>query len=75
MHRSTIRKRPLRPALILLLPILGSISAARAEPGWKGWLAPGKWQAGIPPISLVALLAALTPLVVKRRLVHEKRER
>ncbi len=38
-------------------------------------MAPGKWQAGIPPISLVAVTAALTPLLVKRRLVHNKRER
>jgi len=40
--------------------------------GWKGWLAPKGWQAGIPPISLVAVVVALIPLVVKRRLVREK---
>ena len=43
--------------------------------GWKGWMAPGKWQAGIPPISLVAVTAASLPLLVKRRLVHDKRQR
>jgi len=29
----------------------------------------------LPPISLLALVGALVPLFVKRRLVHEKRER
>ncbi len=43
--------------------------------GWKGWLAPSGWQAGLPPISLVAVVAALVPLLVKRKLVREKRER
>jgi len=42
--------------------------------GWKGWLAPGDWQAGIPPISLVAVLVALVPLLVKRKLVHDKQK-
>ena len=39
------------------------------------WYTPGKWQAGIPPISLVAVIAALLPLLVKRRLVHDMRQR
>ena len=43
--------------------------------GLEGWLAPADWNSGLPPISLVALLAALVPLLVKRKLVHEKRER
>ena len=43
--------------------------------GLKGWLAPKGWPAGLPPISLLALLAALVPLVVKRRRVRERRER
>jgi DMSO/TMAO reductase YedYZ heme-binding membrane subunit len=43
--------------------------------GWKGWLAPMGWQAGLPPISLLALVAALVPLLVKRKLVQEKRKR
>jgi DMSO/TMAO reductase YedYZ heme-binding membrane subunit len=34
--------------------------------GVKGWLDPGAWNGGLPPISLIALLAALIPLVVKR---------
>ena len=42
--------------------------------GWKGWLAPSDWHSGLPPISLVALVAALVPLLVKRKLVREKRE-
>ena len=43
--------------------------------GLKGWLTPDKWPAGLLPISLVALIVALIPLVVKRKLVQEKRER
>ena len=43
--------------------------------GLKGWLAPSGWPAGMPPISLVALVAALVPLLVKRKLVQEKRTR
>ena len=43
--------------------------------GLKGWLAPKGWPAGFPPISLLAVLAALVPLVVKRKIVLEKRER
>jgi DMSO/TMAO reductase YedYZ heme-binding membrane subunit len=40
--------------------------------GWKGWLAPRGWPAWLPPISMLATAAALTPLIVKRRLVREK---
>ena len=43
--------------------------------GWKGWLEPRGWPAWIPPISLVAVLIALVPLVVKRKLVREERSR
>jgi DMSO/TMAO reductase YedYZ heme-binding membrane subunit len=43
--------------------------------GVKGWLAPGGWQGGIPPVSLVAVVAALVPLVVKRKLEHDKKTR
>ena len=43
--------------------------------GWKGWLAPKGWQGGLPPISLIAVVAALIPLLVKRKLAREKRER
>jgi DMSO/TMAO reductase YedYZ heme-binding membrane subunit len=35
--------------------------------GFKGWLA--------PPISLIAVIAALVPLFVKRKLEHDKEER
>ena len=43
--------------------------------GLKGWLAPRGWPAGIPPISLVALLVALVPLFVKRKLVRDQQGR
>ncbi len=43
--------------------------------GVKGWLAPSGWHGGIPPISLVAVIAALVPLVVKRKVEHDKKER
>lgn len=43
--------------------------------GWEGWLAPAGWNGGLPPISLVALVAALVPLFVKRRMVRERRDR
>ena len=43
--------------------------------GWKGWLAPRGWHGGIPPVSLVAVIAALVPLLVKRRLEHDRKAR
>lgn len=43
--------------------------------GWKGWLAPGGWHGGIPPVSLVAVIAALVPLLVKRKLTHDSQKR
>jgi len=43
--------------------------------GWKGWIAPDHWPASIPPISMLALIAALVPLVVKNRQVRQRRER
>lgn len=43
--------------------------------GLKGWLAPKGWPAGIPPISLVAVVIAMVPLFIKTRLKHEKRLR
>jgi len=43
--------------------------------GIKGWLAPQGWHGGMPPVSLVALVAALVPLVVKRKWEHDKQER
>ena len=43
--------------------------------GLKGWMAPKGWPSGIPPISLVAVLAALVPLLIKRKLIYEKQKR
>jgi DMSO/TMAO reductase YedYZ heme-binding membrane subunit len=43
--------------------------------GIKGWLAPHAWHGGIPPVSLVAVVVALVPLLVKRKLEHDKRAR
>ncbi len=43
--------------------------------GIRGWLEPQGWNGGIPPVSLVAVVAALVPLLVKRRLEHDKKER
>ena len=43
--------------------------------GLEGWLAPGGWNGGLPPISLVAVLAALIPLLAKGKRVHESHER
>jgi DMSO/TMAO reductase YedYZ heme-binding membrane subunit len=43
--------------------------------GLKGWLAPQGWHGGIPPVSLVAVVVALVPLLVKRRLEHDKKAR
>ncbi len=40
--------------------------------GAKGWLAPQGWHGGIPPVSLVAVVVALVPLLVKRKLAHDK---
>lgn len=40
--------------------------------GFKGWMAPKGWTAGLPPVSLIAVVAALVPLLVKRRLVKAK---
>ena len=64
-------KRGQRVGYLSLLLVVGHLVVL----GLKGWLAPKGWPAGIPPISLVAVLVAATPLIVKRRLVHEKRER
>lgn len=43
--------------------------------GLKGWLEPQGWHGGMPPISLVAIVAALVPLLVKRKLEHDRKER
>ena len=43
--------------------------------GFKGWMAPQGWHGGIPPVSLVAVVAALVPLLVRRKLEHDKKAR
>jgi DMSO/TMAO reductase YedYZ heme-binding membrane subunit len=43
--------------------------------GLKGWLKPQAWPAWMPSISLVAFVVAVIPLVVKRNLVYERREK
>jgi len=43
--------------------------------GFKGWLTPQEWQGGIPPVSLVAVVAAMVPLLVKRKRLHDEHER
>ena len=40
--------------------------------GVKGWTTPSKWPSGLVPISLLAFVIALVPLVVKRRIVKER---
>ena len=36
---------------------------------------PGDWPAGLLPISLLAFVAALVPLIIKRRLVLIQRQK
>jgi DMSO/TMAO reductase YedYZ heme-binding membrane subunit len=43
--------------------------------GFGGWLAPGRWHGGLPPISMVAVVAALLPLIVKRTLERHRNVR
>ncbi len=64
-------KRSQRAGYLALILVVGHLVAL----GLKGWLAPGDWQAGLPPISLLGCVAALVPLVVKRKLTVEKRAR
>jgi DMSO/TMAO reductase YedYZ heme-binding membrane subunit len=33
--------------------------------GVSGWLAPSGWYGGLPPVSLVALIGATVPLLLK----------
>lgn len=64
-------KRAQRAGYISLILVVVHLVAL----GWKGWLSPKGWTAGLPPISLVAVLVALVPLVVKRKLSREQSER
>jgi DMSO/TMAO reductase YedYZ heme-binding membrane subunit len=43
--------------------------------GLKGWVAPETWPSGMPPISLIAFVAAVFPLLIKRKTVAEKEQR
>jgi len=43
--------------------------------GLKGWLKPQAWPAGMPSISLLAFIAALVPLIVRRKLIYERQKR
>jgi DMSO/TMAO reductase YedYZ heme-binding membrane subunit len=43
--------------------------------GFNGWLAPRGWHGWIPPVSLVAVVAALVPLLVRRKLELDKKAR
>jgi DMSO/TMAO reductase YedYZ heme-binding membrane subunit len=43
--------------------------------GLKGWLKPQAWPAGLPSISLLAFIAALIPLIVRRKLMYERGKR
>ena len=43
--------------------------------GLKGWLTPATWPWSIPPISLVAVVLAIVPLVAKRRRVKAEQAR
>ena len=56
-------KRGQRAGYIALILVVGHLVAL----GWKGWLA------GLPPISLLALVAALIPLLIKRKLVQDRK--
>jgi len=54
---------------------LGFVVMHLVAMGVEGWLAPSGWNGGLPPISLVAVVVALVPLLVKRQRVHDMRER
>jgi len=62
-------KRSQRAGYVALALVVVHLTAM----GIKGWLAPEGWHGGIPPVSLVAVVAALVPLIVKRKLDHDKK--
>jgi len=64
-------KRSQRTGYLALALVLVHLVAL----GFKGWLNPAGWNGGLPPISLIATVAALVPLLVKRRWKEEKKER
>ncbi len=51
---------------------LSLVAAHLVVLGVLGWLTPQNWQWGIPPISLVAVMIAVIPLFVRKKLEHEK---
>jgi DMSO/TMAO reductase YedYZ heme-binding membrane subunit len=63
-------KRSQRAGYVALALVVAHLVAM----GVKGWLAPQGWQWGIPPVSLVAVVAAIVPLLVKRKRVHDAHE-
>ena len=63
-------KRGQRMGYMALFLVLGHLIVL----GVKGWLVPTDWPAGLPPISLLAAVFVLVPLVVKRKLVLKKRK-
>jgi DMSO/TMAO reductase YedYZ heme-binding membrane subunit len=43
--------------------------------GFKGWLKPEAWPGWLPSISLLAFVAAVIPLIVRRKLIYERQTR
>jgi hypothetical protein len=43
--------------------------------GFKGWLKPQAWPGWLPSISLLAFVAAVIPLIVRRKLMYERQKR
>ena len=54
---------------------LAFVAAHLVALGLEGWLNPSGWHAGLPPISLIAVVVALVPILVKRKLVHDREKR
>jgi DMSO/TMAO reductase YedYZ heme-binding membrane subunit len=64
-------KRSQRAGYVALVLVVVHLVAL----GVKGWLAPRGWHGGLPPISMMALLVALTPLLAKRKVIREEQKR
>ncbi len=64
-------KRAQRMGYVSLILVAMHLAAL----GLKGWLEPQAWPAGLPSISLLAFIAALVPLIVRRKLIYERRKR
>jgi DMSO/TMAO reductase YedYZ heme-binding membrane subunit len=56
-------KRNQRMGYLCLALILGHLVVM----GWRGWISPGTWPAGLPPISLWAAIGCALPLVARIR--------